>query len=298
MEDHTSVPYSIKPPYALGALSDAFVADGLNMLNFVRHLAGLPDDVSLYAPYSQICQQASILLRYDFSRAPKRPAEMGETFYRGVYEEGVYQGGGAYPGVSRSNIATGPTSVASAIRETYMKDPGVQDNEAVLEARRRILSPRMLRTGFGFIVTEEGKTYTALYSHDQSRGGGLDYEWIGWPKKGVFPVQFLGPEDPWSVSLSSGKYLAPKQDEVRVTLTETTTQKSWTFSAQDPAYVSVGKYFNVDNRAGLDNCIIFRPDGITEYRGRYRVSITGVKDRSGQPADIQYDVTFYDMNQV
>ncbi|MCL1918630.1 MAG: cell wall-binding repeat-containing protein [Peptococcaceae bacterium] len=295
--DHATAAYSVKPPYVLGTLSDAFVTDGLNMLNFARHLAGLPDDVTMNDAYSSLCKQASILLSYDFSRTPARPAEMTETFYRGVYQEGVYQGGGAYPGVTQSNIATGIPSVADSIREIYMKDPGVRDNAAVLEARRWILNPSMLRTGFGFVVAD-GKTYTALYSHDQGRGNAVDYEWIGWPKKNVFPIQFLGPTDPWSVSLNARKYRAARLDEVKVTLTEVATQKTWTFSAEDKPYVSSGKYFNVSSQSGLDSCIIFCPDGVTEYRGKYQVSITGVKDTSGQPADIEYSVMFYDMNQV
>jgi hypothetical protein len=47
----------------------------------------------------------------------------------------------------------------------------------------------------------------------------------------------------------------------------------------------------------MGGCIIFRPDGISEYNGTSHVSIKGVKDRYSQPATIEYDVTFFDMDQ-
>jgi hypothetical protein len=286
ISNHTTVPYSAEPPYALGTLSDSFVKDGLNTLNFVRYLAGLPDDVIIDSEYSLYCQSGSILLSYEFGHTPAKPQEMTEAFYQN-----------AYKGTSNSNIAMGYSSLAETIRNGYMRDHDSFSNVSTVGHRRWILNPAMKKTGLGFI-TARGKAYSALYAIDRTRASVPDYQWIAWPNKSAFPIQFFNPEDPWSITLNPKKYQTPRSSEVKVTLTETATQKVWTFSQQDNTYTSAGKYFNVNTQSfGVSNCIVFRPDGVKGYRGKYHVSITGVKDISGQHVSIDYDVMFFDMNQ-
>ena len=55
-------------------------------------------------------------------------------------------------------------------------------------------------------------------------------------------------------------------------------------------------YFNVDkNNYGINNAIIFRPDGIAEYFGIYTVTVAGLKDTFGADIDIfTYKVDFFD----
>ncbi|MCL1790811.1 MAG: cell wall-binding repeat-containing protein [Peptococcaceae bacterium] len=286
--NHAAQPYSLGPPYTLGSLSQEFVQDGLNMINFVRYIAGLPGDITEDAYYTQLSQSAAILLRYDFGHTPNRPAEMNQVFYQL-----------ALNGTSHSNIAKGFNTIADSIRNGYVHDSDTPASVALVGHRRWLLNPKMQKTGFGFVVDPtDSAQYTALYAQDQSRSSVPSYPWIAWPGNKVFPQQFFEPRDPWSISLNTDLYAIPRLNDVTVTLTEVSSNRTWTFSSANNAYTPNGRYFNVDTQPlGMSACLIFRPDNITVYKGKYHVSVAGLKDRQGQAAAIEYDVTFFDMNE-
>ena len=97
--------------------------------------------------------------------------------------------------------------------------------------------------------------------------------------------------------MNPGKYSVPSQSAITVTLTRESDKHTWTFSGNSYSPSESGDYFTVNTKSlGINNCIIFRPSGITAYDGLYTVEITGLKDRKGNAVDFAYQVDFFDLN--
>lgn len=60
------VEYEIEPsssfPYAAGKVKDEYLQEALDALNFIRYLAGLPDDICLDETYIDYTQHGAVLL--------------------------------------------------------------------------------------------------------------------------------------------------------------------------------------------------------------------------------------------
>ena len=56
--------------------------------------------------------------------------------------------------------------------------------------------------------------------------------------------------------------------------------EKWHFAGDNYKAADSGKYFNVDvietAKDSMNNCIIFRPNDISEYLGSYNISISGL----------------------
>ena len=177
-------------PYKTGSLTNGFLKDGLNTLNFVRYLAGLPE-VELHKAYNNECQAGALVMAVNktLSHYPAKPAGM---------DNGLYKTG--YDACGSSNIASGYSTLdATVIGYCNDSDAGNIDR---VGHRRWILNPRMAKTGFGFVTSNS--FYSAMKSFDSSGSEKRDY--VLWPSKGFFPDKFFGPSQAWSVSLDSGKY--------------------------------------------------------------------------------------------
>jgi len=264
-------------PYVAGKIKSQFLQDALNMTNFVRFLAGLPYDVILDNELINKAQHGSVLLKASgFSHTPSKPADMDETFYNL-----------AYSSTSSSNIAYGYQTIASSIKDGYMSD-GDTSNIDRVGHRRWILNPKLLKTGFGYSYGS-----MTMQVFDQSRTTVFDYDFISWPSNNDFPSDFFKTNDPWSITLNPLKYSQPSKSLVKVTLKSS--DKEWTFSQTDTN--KSGKYFNVETSGyGVNNCIIFRPDGVTSYTGSFTVEITGIKDKQGIEKSINYSVNFFKLD--
>ncbi|OHD17218.1 MAG: hypothetical protein A2086_04675 [Spirochaetes bacterium GWD1_27_9] len=263
-------------PYSAGQLKAGFLEDALNMTNFVRFLAKLPYDVVLDSTLVTKAQHGAVLLcASSFSHTPTKPADMDDTFYQLGYSS-----------TSSSNIGWGYSTLTSSIKDGYMSD-GDSSNIDRVGHRRWILNPKLLKTGFGYAYS-----LMTMQVFDQSRTQTFDYDYISWPSSSEFPIDFFKNGDPWSVTLNPAKYTQPSKTLVTVILKSVTQQ--WTFNQNDTN--KSGKYFNVETSGyGVNNCIIFRPDGITLYTGSYTVEIIGIKDKSGNDTTIKYTVTFFSL---
>ena len=78
--------YSAMPrwsaPYAAGSLAPQFLQDGLNSMNYVRYLAGLPSDVTLDAADVDKAQHGAVLLAAgQFAHSQPKPSDMSQAFY-------------------------------------------------------------------------------------------------------------------------------------------------------------------------------------------------------------------------
>ncbi len=274
-------------PYVAGRVSDKALQAALDRLNAVRRIAGVPAvtlDLTLCdeAQYGAVIQGALGGL----SHYPAQPEDMEDDFYQK-----------ARAAASTSNLSAGRTLISSV--DALLQDSG-GSNLTSVGHRRWQLNPDMGKVGFGYAVSNTVyRTYVDEKVFDRS-GAGCDYNFIAWPASGDFPHGFMHSETPWSVTLNPERYAAPDRDEVTVTLTRESDGQVWSFAAGESyTTASSGKYFNVDNAGyGVNNCIIFRPDGVEKYEGIYTVTVSGVKTRAGQAAHFSYQVEFVDPRQV
>jgi hypothetical protein len=263
---------SYRAPYEAGKLKDPYLKDALNMLNFYRCLAGLPDDVELKDEFIELAQHGSVLnaAHGSIAHQQSRPAGMSGTFYAK-----------ASRGIGTSNLGQGYATLTNGV--TGWMDDSDRGNRDRLGHRRWALNPAMRYTGFGFV---EG--FDSMYVFDSSRQEKVEYQAVCFPGGAAFPGDFFGGHYAWSVSLNSSLYQKPTRSGVSVTLTEAGSGKTWKFPGNNSGY------FNIDTQDfGIPICIIFLPQGISEYSGTYRVEIAGLKTIAGQPVSLKYETTFF-----
>jgi uncharacterized protein YkwD len=265
------------PDYAPGKLQQGFLEDGLHMANMARYLAELPDDLVLDDELNRKAQYGAVLLygNRSLSHTPPKPADMDEDFYKLGYSS-----------TSSSNIAQGYTKLSSSVLG-YLDD-GDRNNIDRIGHRRWILNPSLKKLGFGYY-----ERFSTMQVFDRSRETKVDYDYIAYPK-GVFPTEMFSKSHPWHVSLNPSKYQEPRADAVQVRLERMSDNKEWVIDQQSAKKGS--DYFNIDlGGYGVSNAIIFRVDQLTPLEGMYKVTITGLKDRNGQDAAIQYVTDLFTM---
>lgn len=267
---------SVSAPYATGKVKPEVLLMAANRLSALRRIAGLPP-VELDNALCENAQYGAVLLAASsFSHTPQKPTDMDNDFYQK-----------GYAATTSSNIAYG-YSLTQAV-DGFMDDSD-GGNVELLGHRRWQLNPLLGRVGFGYA---NGRTAEKVF--DMS-GTASDYDFISWPSSGYFPAGLFGGNQAWSVSVNPARYASPRQADLTVTLSRQSDGKTWTFSnAENYVAASEGKYYHVDNAGyGVSNCVIFRPDGVDAYDGRYTVTIAGLTDGDGAPLTFSYDVDFFD----
>lgn len=268
------ITYQTKPstesPYKAGRLSNKTLQSGLNMLNFLRYIAGIDDDVTLNDEYIAKAQAGALVnaVNNSMSHYPVQPDGMDDE----LYELG-------YSGTRSSNIAWGYGTLNKAMHG-FMEDD-CDSNVQTVGHRAWILNEEMLYTGFG----EVDHQY-CVYAHDMSRTTD-DYDNIVWPAQNM-PLEYFDSNDPWSVFTDDMQY--SNEDTIQVTLVRRSDKKTWTFSnsqADGEFYISGGY--------GHGGSIIFRPDDIRYNNGDiFDVTITGIA--SGET--LTYTVNFFALNPI
>lgn len=286
---YRGTPYEQQPnlaTYQSGTLSAAFVRDGLNTLNFVRFVAGLPDDVNIDAALQTQAQSGALLLAHlgRLNHTPARPDN---------YPNALYQLG--YRATSSSNLAQGPATLDGAIR-LYMDDtprgPLQQDANISLGHRRWILNPAMQQTAFGLV-----NGFSTMQSFDRSRRDDVKKAFVAWPAEGAHPVEFFAPHTMWSLTFNPSVYRAPQNGRVQITLRRERDGKTWNFPG---APRNADGYFAYDTQGfGVNNCLMFRPDGVGNFSDgdSFRVEVTGLMSGDSAAA-LQYSVTFFSLNKT
>lgn len=284
MNFYTTQP-SVISPYSMGNVRSDIQQAALNRMNSYRRLAGL-DPVSLNSEYTKLAQAAAVVNAANnlMTHYPSKPADMPDD----LYNDGAY-------GARQSNIAcymgyrpkTGPLS--------YSVDMWMEDSDASnidrLGHRRWILNPTMKSTGFGCATATNEWVYTAMYAFDTSAYC-YDYNYISWPPSGYMAndTDFFTPIHAWNVSLSPDVYNTNNLSQLEVKLEDSRGNK-WEFDGNEDD----DGFFNVDlggygcNR----NAIIFRPDGIEKYEGKYTVTIEGLRTKSNAPTTLTFEVDFF-----
>lgn len=263
---------SASKPYKTGKLSDATLKSALNIVNAVRYIAGIDDNLKLNNSYNEMAQAAALLnaANKQLSHYPSKPSGISSSIYNLGYQ-----------GASSSNLAwsSWETGFGYKIVHQWMDD-GDASNIDRVGHRRWILHPPMKKIGFGQV--NEGGTYAAMYAFDNAFGE-TSYYGVAWPAQNM-PLEFFGDNYPWSISM--GKVI--DASKVKVTLVRKSDNKKWVFSKK-----SKSGYFNVENsNYGQNGCIIFRPNNITYKAGdKFTVNITGLDQK------VSYEVKFFSLNE-
>ncbi|MBQ3575000.1 MAG: Ig-like domain-containing protein, partial [Clostridia bacterium] len=171
----------------------------------------------------------------------------------------------------------------------FARDDG-EFNLSVLGHRRWLLDPAMESTGFGLANAQSGNSFVVMHAVD---GKNTDFEWdyVAWPAAGAFPTEFMQPDLAWSVSLNEKIYDLAASD-IEITLEEENLGLSFSFM---PGKESGDGYCRISREnCGSGPCLIFRPNfsmtGFEAYEQNqiWNVRISGLRDTSGEPAEIVY----------
>ena len=240
-------------PLLAGSSNSGFLQDGLNCINYVRYLAGLPDDVILDRPRDK-AQHGAVLLRAGRSRTPSpspptwtRPSTTSPTPRR----VRATSGGATLPCGSSTQLHE---------RRRYRQHR---------PCRPPAVAPVSPMKKTGWASPTRARTPTCSTGAERARRLRLGK----WPSAGVFPVEMFPADVPWSVTLNPSLYTWTAGTAGHtVTLTRRRDNKTWTFDSADTN--KSGEYFNFEtNGYGVANCFIFRPDpaSVGSYSSRRRL---------------------------
>jgi hypothetical protein len=262
---------SVRSPFRAGKLRADYLQDALNAANMVRFLAGLPD-VLLWDAYTTYAQSAAVLnASYNaIGYQQAQPAGMDDSLYAS-----------ARKGVGESNLGQSFASLSQGITIDWAQNSAGRSH---LSNRRGILSPGMGYTGFG-----QAGNFFAMYTADKARETTQKYDAICYPGGAAFPADFFSGVTPWSVTLNPDLYQTPDENALSITMIEGATGKTWRFFKSSDNFFTV----NTARYGGVPNCIIFLPSGVNEYTGAWRVEITGLRMKNGNPAMLSYSVRFF-----
>lgn len=274
---------SISPSYRAGKLSQETVTDGLNALNFVRYVAGIPSDVTIKEEYETKAQTGTVVMARNgkMEHQPENTYQIPTDFF----EIG-------YAGTSQSNLGNGYTNISASIINGYMND-GDAGNIDRVGHRRWVLNPFMKETGFGYCNLNNQK-FTALYAFDRSRTENIA-DYVAWPAE-MMPYEIM--QGPWSISLRKDKFTINEAD-VKVTLTNVKTQEKEIFDSTTNRVAGKTPYFNIDMaNYGMGPAIIIKPSKTFSIGDQIQVEVTGLKDTSGKEVKIAYTVEFFSLNKT
>lgn len=253
---------NVSSPYSAGVLSDATNQGALTTINYIRYIAGLDYNLTIGDSYVEITQAGAFLnaVNGTLTHSPSQPSGMSDELYRL----------GA-SGASSSNIASGYSTLGSAITSGWMND-GDSSNIARVGHRRWILNPIMGKIAFGMT----GR-YSAMYCFDYSNTAGTQTG-VTWPAQNT-PISLFNATFPWSFSH------ATDINSASVKLTRLNDGQVWNFSTS-----SADGYFGiVDGGYNRTDTIIFRPNSVSYEDGDvFHVQILGDVSAS-------YCVNFFDV---
>lgn len=271
----------ITAPYSVGKLSDETLQQALNMTNFIRYTAGLPE-VELDDDYNYLAQCASTVNAANdrMTHYPEQPYGMNDELY-GLCELGARS----------SNLAWGYSTIPDSIL-AYMDD----HTESSVGHRRWILYPSLGKVGFGYAGNQ-----TAMHVIDREYKTNYNVDYVTWPPNNmpmelynikISMISLFGLNSyPFSVSFDSNYDVSSLYQAVVHVKCETD-GREWTISQEQQ---SEDTSFCVNTQgAGTPACIIFRMVGRFQSGDKVSVNITGLT-KNGEPADISYEVNFFDI---
>lgn len=315
----------LTPPYSTGKVTPMMIRDGVKMLNFMRYVAGLPDDVETdeNLNYRAQCLTLVSALNGYNSHVPEKPAGMDEEIYRVAKEDGLKcnldisnNKGWYYKNLNNPPMRDKRNFLSLSIID-YAADNAV-NNITRVGHRRNILRPKLKKTGFGFISIEtssiendkvefEQTQFSSNHVGDASRTSYPDWDFITWPCRGYFPTVFfketLTPDNyPYSIAVNGSKYKIPNVKELTVEVVRTNDQMTWRIDKSnymdEETYGGENSILRVLPGSGYwPATILFTLDLKASYHAsdRYQVTVKGITDLKGIETPLQYSVEFFDL---
>ena len=274
-----AITYAVAPEVVgavSGSLSPNALRDGVNTINLMRYIAGMPADVAITSEYARYAQDAAFVLALNgegLSHSPTNKNNIPEELYES-----------ACKGASYSNLGMGYRNISHSIITGYMNDGDTKNIDKVGH-RRWILSPALQYTGFGYY---DG--YTATYALDNTRS---DYEidYVAWPAENMPSEVFYGP---WSLHLSADAFTYT--ENVNVVMTNLSTEASWVFNEQTNNDTKLKPYFNWQDTAyGYMNALVFDPGVEFGTNDSVQITVTGLLNAEGVETSISYVVNFFSL---
>lgn len=277
---------SIEAPYSAGKLSDEDLQAGLDAVNLVRYIAGLPDDITLNEDYNSLTQHASVVnaANDQLSHYPFQPADMDSDFFK-LGEEGA----------SKSNIGAGYRNLADSVIRGYMDDSD-SSNISRVGHRRWVLNPGMTQTGFGYADASAGsryRSYSAMYAFDRARA--YDVEYVAWPAA-VTPVELYEYTPAFSISLNSAYNVY--MNHTTVTVHSQKENKDYVFG-NDVEGSTAGVFYVDNSYMGMKgSTIIFMPNGHTFAKDDVlTIHVDGI-EKAGRDASFMYTVELFSAEEM
>lgn len=265
------VKYAKKPvtekPYNLGKLSKKTLNSALKMLNQVRYIAGVPNNVELSDEYTELAQAAALIngAHNYLNHYPSQPKGMSDDMYAL-----------AKKGSRTSNLGMGYKNLNSAILYGWMADPGVEG----VGHRLWLLNSKLQKTGFGSAGRATAAQVWGEYGELELASG------VTWPAQNM-PVEYFSTSASWSVS--TGYELWWNRSNIKVILTRKSDGKKWKFSE-----ASSDGELDISLQHADNGVIIFNPKGIKKYKNgdEFNVKITGLK-KTELKKNLNYTVRFF-----
>ncbi len=287
------------PGYHIGTLTDDAAEYVKKYINYYRLMAGV-QPISLDSSLNESAAWGALTLAIgnQFSHTPSQPSGMSDE----DYQKGYYA-------TSHSNLSrSGGYDAQGAMKVAVTGQMEDKDSSNIdrVGHRRWLLDPFTQTMGAG-TANRAFSYYTAIRVMGEGvRSSDItDLDYVAWPASGnnlsdSFPVN-----TPWSISLNAGGWTSttfktPDRSKLRITLKDLQTGRTWDFDNDTGTEYSVtSNYYTLDDGGygGLYYCLIFRPayQGISKFDGDYEVRVEGLETVEGNPAVIDYVVTFADV---
>lgn len=271
----------VRSPFAPGSLSEPFVQRGLNAVNAMRYIAGLEPNVRVDVAQLADVQAAALLCA-----ATKQAHPTAKTLPAG-YDKGLQQQG--LRSLVDAMVGESAEQTDRAVVFDLVRDARKAEMPDV--ARRRTLLSTALQT---VAVGQVGK-YTVLKPGLQHVAPANAPKMVAWPAQQM-PLDYFDVNTPLSLCFTDDYDI---KGNVVVVMVRQHDGRVWKFGRLLPK--SDG-YYNTSTATagGTSRCIVWRPNGIDQYRpnDRFAIHVSGIKYQGFELPPIEYTVSFFSLFSV
>lgn len=272
--------------FAGGQMSDASHRYLTELVNYYRYLIGVPE-FSQNSAHSDSLQAAAVVRFYNptinpafsgvHSQMPSSFFELGTKDSINVFSQIL--NAGSYSSMAEVGIRYGLINVGiatdSSTKQNYVSN---------IQTRQELLSYKVQGMNFGYVSNSLVGLSTG------KSGSATDHAYM-FPSAGYFPNEAIDPTTTsWSFELNPNEFGSQNSSNLKVTvqnITKGTDAYECTFA-------------NKKLIAGGGDAYAFEAPTdyiLKKYRDNYQVTITGLKNKSGEAVTIKYTVKFFDVNE-
>ncbi|HEX3997713.1 MAG TPA: hypothetical protein VHX65_04085 [Pirellulales bacterium] len=261
-----------KTTSAAASASDTDRLLAVRRLNAYRYLAELPADVGIDAAQNAAAELAA-KSAVDSGTAAQPPTESANPGLSAARNDAVRKA------IANCSIFSGRERMPDAIDE-FLRG-STTETSGGFDDRRWCLNPAMRTIG----MSRSGDV-VALFSHDDRRKIGADWQPALFPCRGFMPVEFFSADQPWMALINPGRItLDPKKFDVIVRPIDNDAHPGKPLKIVDRRVLT--------SPQGLPTALVFKPAGAEVAAGRhYWVEIWGLKASGGAAYPLQYLVDF------